>query len=310
MRDLKPLFTGLSLSAVLFCILMGAFVFISPEIVSPFVPLPDFLDTKTPTATSFPVTSFPVTHPPSPVTPPPSPIPSSPVTLSPSPIPFTPTLSPGQLMLSSGGMVISGPTSPEGQFRLYEASLKFIALTSKEARAKGEQFNGKGYGSPTVICGPLSIAILRAAGLVPPETEPYDFWLLNPDNQVDRNKLERLFPNERYENIRYRTRLKNYDWRSDPLQPGDFLYIYAGTGGTFEHMLVVNRVDNLGRAYSVTNFNTANGFIIDEVMLYDPNDPQAGIFYQWTERQFADLGSTGFAGFERWRLIPTLEPIP
>jgi len=38
-------------------------------------------------------------------------------------------------------------------------------------------------------------------------------------------------------------------------------------------------------------------------MLYDPADPHAGIFSTWTRQQFATLGSTGFAGFEVWRLI-------
>ena len=321
MRDLKYLFTGLAVSAVIFCILLAAFVFVSPETFAPVVPLPAFLDTETPTITPFGFISVSTDASisiPAPAlattdttnasalsTPTWTPDLSTPTetftpTLSP-----TPTLNPGQVMLDSGGLVITGPLSPEAQIQLYETSLTFIALTTREARAKGEAINGKGYGSPTLICGPLSIAILRDSGLVPPETVPYNFWIINPDNQVDRNKLERLFPNDRYENIRYRTRLLNFDWRSDPLQPGDFLYLFAGTGGTFEHMLVVNRVDNLGRAYSVTNYNTGNGFIIDEMLLYDPNDPQAGLFYQWNSRPRAPLGATGFAGFERWRLIPT-----
>ena len=67
-------------------------------------------------------------------------------------------------------------------------------------------------------------------------------------------------------------------------------------------MLVVNRVDSQGRAYSVTNYNTEEGFVINEVMLYDPNDPSAGIFAQWTKREKQLLGSTGFAGYEVWRL--------
>ena len=67
-------------------------------------------------------------------------------------------------------------------------------------------------------------------------------------------------------------------------------------------MLVVNRVDSQGRAYSVTNYNTEQGFIIDEALLYDPADSNAGLFSQWTEKQFQKLGSTGYAGFEVWRL--------
>jgi hypothetical protein len=97
-------------------------------------------------------------------------------------------------------------------------------------------------------------------------------------------------------------RIDQEDWLTNPLLPGDFVYLYAGTGGNFEHMLVVTRVDSQGRAYSVTNFNTDQGFIINEALLYDPADPNAGLFSQWTEKQFAKLGSTGYAGYEVWRL--------
>jgi hypothetical protein len=67
-------------------------------------------------------------------------------------------------------------------------------------------------------------------------------------------------------------------------------------------MLVVTRVDSQGRAYSVTNYNTEQGFVINEALLYDPADSNAGLFSQWTEKQFQKLGSTGYAGFEVWRL--------
>jgi len=208
-------------------------------------------------------------------------------------------------MLSKGDLAIQGPLSPEEQIRLYEASLQFIASTTKESKTIGEQINGKGYGSPTLICGSLSIAILQAAGLIGEEVVPYDFWLLNPDVPKDRSLVNRVFPPKKYENSRHKIRLDQFDWKNFPLQPGDFLYIYRGPGGNFDHMLVVNRVDNFGRAYAVTNYGTPEGFIINEIMLYDPSNPTAGIFQTWTERENALLGSTGFDGFELWRLIPS-----
>ena len=60
-----------------------------------------------------------------------------------------------------------------------------------------------------------------------------------------------------------------------------------------------------GRVYAVTNHLTSNGFIISEVLLYDPNDPNAGMFPAWTARPNAETGSTGFAGYELWRLRPS-----
>lgn len=164
------------------------------------------------------------------------------------------------------------------------------------------ELNNVRYGNPSNTCGPLAIAIMKDAGLINAEINPHDFWLLNPNRDGDRALLNRTFPTNYYEDIRFKTPLNKFDWRSFPLAPGDFLYIYSGTGGNFDHMLVVNRIDSNLRTYAVTNINTSNGFIIVEVMLYDPNNPMQGIFHTWTETQYAILGSTGFGGFEIWRL--------
>ena len=101
------------------------------------------------------------------------------------------------------------------------------------------------------------------------------------------------------------TPLNKVDWKATPLQPGDFVFIWHGSGGNFDHMLVVNRVDSLGRAYAVTNFGTTEGYIIAETMLYDPQDPAPGIFHTWTQERDAILGSTGFGGYELWRMRNT-----
>jgi hypothetical protein len=130
----------------------------------------------------------------------------------------------------------------------------------------------------------------------------HDFFLINPDLGKDQAIIESVFSQEKYSGTRYKVRIDQVDWAANPLLPGDFVYIYSGTGGNFEHMFVVNRVDSQGRAYSVNNYNTEQGFIINEVLLYDPADSNAGMFSKWTEKQFAKLGSTGYAGFKVWRL--------
>lgn len=205
-------------------------------------------------------------------------------------------------LINSGHIFLTGPLNRVQQVELYISSLNFRRGNTKEARILGETFNGIGYGAPSDICGPLSIAILQAASLLDKSINPHDFWLLNPDVPQNRNLLNRVFVSERYENHRFKVKLNHFNWREYPLQPGDFLYIYSGTGGNFEHMLVVNRVDSQLRTYAVTNYNTPDGFIINEVLLYDPADPRAGIFKQWTTQHFNILGSTGFDGFELWRL--------
>ncbi len=199
--------------------------------------------------------------------------------------------------------VENGPLDTTEQLALYIASLRYLAPTTADGIRLARELNYIGKdGHPSNICGPLSIAILRETGILSPDTSLDKFWLLDPRQGTARQLLARTFPPERFENLRTKTPLNKFDWDAFPLQPGDFLYIYAGTGGNFEHMLVVNRTDGKQRAYAVTNYATPNGFVITEVLLYDANDKTAGIFHTWTKRNYAQLGSTGFGGFEIWRL--------
>lgn len=231
----------------------------------------------------------------SPTNPPPAPPPSSPI---PSNI---------EIMVERGDLAIVGPLEKNGVINLYQASLTFIAPTYAESKKMSVRVNQQRFSDPNSICGPLSIAILQSAGILGGQIIPHDFFLLNPDLGKDRKMIIQIFPKELYSDTRYRIKINKVDWTSQPLMPGDFVYIYMGKEGNFEHMLVVNRVDKSGRAYSVTNYNTDQGFVINEVLLYDPNDPTAGIFAQWTKREKQLLGSTGFAGYEVWRLKETQE---
>jgi len=204
--------------------------------------------------------------------------------------------------LQEGYLSQVGPLELGNQVRVYEASLKYIRPSEYKSRRLGEHINGPGYGAPSNICGPLSIAILKEAGIVSPDLDPHDFWMLNPDDSGARQSLAQAFPADKFESSRIHVKLDEFDWAENPLYPGDFVYIYAGSGGNFEHMLVVNRVDSHGRAYAVTNHNTEDGFIITEVLLYDLARSDLGMFSTWAVWPNAELGSTGFGGFEVWRL--------
>jgi len=259
---------------------------------------------KPPTPTSIPATSTftlqpspTITRPPTGTfTPTPTMLPSS------TPIPtITATLTSMELLIASGEITLKGPLTKEQHISLYEASLSFISPTSEESRETSLLITGVPYSDASTICGPLTIALLQRARFIPEELTPYDFFLLDPDLGKDRQILQTALPKNLYDSVRYRTRLNQFNWSLDPLLPGDFVYIYAGSQGNFEHMLVVNRVDYRGRTYSVTNYNTVGGYVINEVMLYDPVDPTAGIFAQWAKRERQTLGSTGFEGFEVWR---------
>jgi hypothetical protein len=228
---------------------------------------------------------------------------TSTLTFTPSPTPSsTATLTASEMKIANGDIVITGPLTKEQQIKLYEASLFFIAPTYEQSKQMSVLINKARFSDPSTTCGPLSIAILQKAGILGEDLVPHDFFLINPDLGKDRAVIESVFPQEKYSDTQYKVRIDQVDWAATPLVPGDFVYIYSGTGGNFEHMLVVNRVDSQGKVYSVNNYNTEQGFIINEALLYDPADSNAGLFSKWTEKQFAKLGSTGYAGFEVWRL--------
>jgi hypothetical protein len=194
--------------------------------------------------------------------------------------------------------------------RLLDESMKYVAETPAEGIRIARSLNiVKDGGDPTNICGPLSIAILRDANVIDPYTKIRDFWLLNPDQ--NRRLLDQTFPPERFDHYTFTSPLNEMDWNTFPLKPGDFLYLYAGPGGTFEHMLAINRVDETGRAFAVTNYATPEGFLIGEAMLYDPAQPGTGKFFEWTNREENRFGKTGLGGFELWRLTqPVYEKSP
>ena len=233
----------------------------------------------------------------------PVPLPTATVVVLPSTTPF-PTQTPDALLaaINTGKLVFSGPLSNDLQVRLYAASLGYAQTTVKDSIRVSKLINGVGYGDPSNICGPLAIAILRDSGVIPADTDPHAFWLLDPNTAQDQSKLEQVFPHSLYSHILISTPLNKVDWKAHPLEPGDFLFIWHGSGGNFDHMLAVSRVDKNDRAYAVTNFGTPDGYIIAETLLYDPNDPTEGIFRTWTQQRDAILGSTGFGGYELWRL--------
>jgi hypothetical protein len=186
--------------------------------------------------------------------------------------------------------------------RLYEASLKYLAQTDAEA---WEVAASLGYaplgGYPSNMCGPLAISILQDAGIVSQAADLHDFWLLNPDEDVQ--LLQNTFPASQFEKLHNDQPIDMIDYNQFPLQAGDLVYIYSGFQGDYSHVLVVTLVDADGRAYSVTNNYTEAGFAVLEYLLYDPATPGTGIFYAWPDLTNRDLGLTGFGGMDVWRPV-------
>lgn len=247
--------------------------------------------TPSPTASLQPATQTPSRTPTATVTPSPTstdtPVPSA------TPIPPTATLTLQQ----------------QREARLYEASLHYLADTAEEADLVAREINFAfgPHESADNACGPLTVAILRDGGYLPEDANPHEMWLLCPREDIPGcNGLDVLdkffFPRTTYDYILVNESIGSYDWAQNPLQPGDWLYLFVRKGISkydgFDHMLVVTRVDERGRAYSVTNLNKGEGFVIQEELLYDPRRAGVGLFSELTNDQLRkELGMTGTAGF-------------
>ncbi len=191
----------------------------------------------------------------------------------------------------------------EQRARLLEAAQNFLAVddaAADQVALRIDFIEGRNEDAST-MCGPLSIAILQAAALVGPWARVHDFWLLNP--RQNPKPLEYTFPTDQYSWYQFDTPISQFDFNAFPLLAGDLVYLHAGPGDTFEHVLVINRVDESSRAHSVTNFFTHEGTIIEERMLKDPAQPDAGQFKAWADRNVRNtLGNTGSGGFRIWRV--------
>jgi hypothetical protein len=193
--------------------------------------------------------------------------------------------------------------SEEQQGRLAAASLRFLAADDAGAdeMARNIEFIEGRNEDASTMCGPLAIAILQEAELLGEWARRHDFWLLNPRQNL--NPVEYTFPTKKYEWYQFDTPISKFDFVDWPLMAGDLVYLHAGSGDTFEHVLVVNRVDEDGRAFSVTNFFTHDGTIIEERELYDPVQAGTGQFAAWANRDIRNtLGNTGSGGFRVWRV--------
>lgn len=185
------------------------------------------------------------------------------------------------------------------QERLRLAALAYQAPYPEDAEkiARSLNFLGSKGESADNICGPLSAAILRDAGLLPTQVGPVQdlksYWLARP---IENGRPWSLFSERDYDVFRFNTPLAEFDFRAWPLQPGDFLYTYTGDYG-FEHMFVVTEVDAEGRAYTVTNqYQIWGKMLILRYLLYDPHGLGEGIIYnEWSDRR---LGRIGYGGFD------------
>ncbi len=218
---------------------------------------------------------------------------------------IAPDLTPESINAVNENLGYLGALSAEQQEALVAAAQAYVSLTADSAQETAISLDYIGRNAnPATMCGPLSLAILRDAGIIQPDIPLIEFYYLNPRPGNGDRHLNKVFPPDRFEKIIHESSIAETDFSKNPLFPGDFLYLFAGHSGSFEHMLVVTRVDEAGRAFSVTNINNGDGVIIQEVMLYDPALPGIGQFYEWTSWENRNIGRTGYGGFWLWRPLP------
>ena len=217
-------------------------------------------------------------------------------------------------MVEPGGPVTDGSLfpSPGWKDRLREVADSFIT-TSPDATgqlARSLDFMRTPNEDPSNMCGPLSAAILRAAGLLPwsagPVADLKNYWLADP---LTNGRPWSLFPTEGYELHHFAISIHRFDFETWPLFPGDFVFMYSGSGA-FSHIFVVTEVDYQGRAHTVTNMVQPDGsYLIQKILLYDLTGGHEGALEGQCEDCTTWARLTGLGGFDVLRRSEvSLEP--
>ncbi|MEX2161236.1 MAG: serine hydrolase [Anaerolineales bacterium] len=198
--------------------------------------------------------------------------------------------------------LVPGLTAAQQQ-RLEAAALTFVARDFASARqvALDVDFIEGPNEDASTMCGPLAIAILQKAGLLDLWANRHDFWLVDP--HANPRPFQDTFPETMYDWYEFTESTAQFDPTAFPLMAGDLIYLQSAGGDTYEHVIVVNRVDEAGRAFTICNLFVGDGTIIDERMLYDPAAPGSGQLFDWTNRSLRkQMGNTGSGGFHVWRV--------
>jgi len=144
----------------------------------------------------------------------------------------------------------------------------------------------------SMMCGPLSGAILQDAGFLPPDFDLGLLWLPDP---IRNGRPWTLFSREEFYVFGFRSpylALARFNFIQFPLLPGDMIYSYGGTG---THVLVVTEIDASGRAYTVTNYCLGeDNCPIRRMLLYDLEQPGQGAFYKEFQEGWFRTGLMGF----------------
>jgi hypothetical protein len=139
------------------------------------------------------------------------------------------------------------------------------------------EIDGQKYGLNS-ICGPLAAYILINSGFWPKEfaekVKPHDFFPGNPES------LKRTFKDSGFQYIHFDGPTDTHDFEAEPLELGDFVFLYGPNKNGFAHMLAVTEIDEEGCAWSVTNvMQKDQSFKIQRIKLYNPKVVGTSVLY-------------------------------
>lgn len=186
-------------------------------------------------------------------------------------------------------------------WQVRKVAWQYQAPTPEEASALAAQLIPAQQPDGSTLCGPLTASMLADLHLLS-RKEVHRFWLLDPERRP--RFLRQAFLSSVFTRYDFRQPVGHFAFLRFPLIPGDVVYLYAGLRyHGFEHMLMVSHVDRWGRAFSVTNVYTPQGYVVREVLLYDPEHPDTGYFSWWNDpmKKAFTGGVTGTNGFTVWR---------
>lgn len=187
---------------------------------------------------------------------------------------------------------------------------EYIASNPAEATEIARSLNflpNSDWEDPSNMCGPLSGSILFRSNIWHPNMigeenfDAHNFWKLNP------NDLPNIFPANSFSQFEINESIWNIDFSVYPIELGDFMYL---EGGSFDHMLVITKIErttNGIRAYSVTNIHTEAGFVIQEILLFDTADDNAGYFRNQFRSTNSWTGQTGANTLHMYRRATAIE---
>ncbi|MCJ7433632.1 MAG: LysM peptidoglycan-binding domain-containing protein, partial [Anaerolineales bacterium] len=188
---------------------------------------------------------------------------------------------------------------------------KYLASNCEEAnKISQEQI---GYWDASSMCGPLAWTLIKDANSFPYRVGSWyaSAHIFEDANPKWNGRPWAGFDPETYDVFHTDTPMPGYDFAANGnMYKGDIIYsystLYASNDERFEHVFLVDDVNDQGQRISITNMIQNKpewDCFIKEVVLYTPGDTVNGVINK--EWNSLENGRTGVMGFDifRWKWV-------